>query len=184
MGQTTTLPLTSVVPISTGLCRSSPVPAESWSFPTLSLQSLYRCLVPYPAAPLWCVCSLLPKGQRPHLREHRFGALNDRRNATSTTGTFSRLQTFHYVQAPILARPPDCTHRYGSNSIGRPGRLHHAWLGWLPAPRCGIATCPTRAIDTAGLSPAGLQPCRLLRSPKFPDYPFDYMPCSQTPVVS
>ncbi len=24
---------------------------------------------------------------------------------------------------------------------GRPGRLHHASLGWLPAPRCGIATC-------------------------------------------
>jgi hypothetical protein len=44
----------------------------------------------------------------------------------------------------------------------RPGRLHHASPGELPLPGCGIATCPTRAIDTAGLSPAGLQPCRLL----------------------
>lgn len=48
------------------------------------------------------------------------------------------------------------------SSPGRPGRLHHASPGWLPAPGCGIATCPTRATDTAGLSPAGLQPCRLL----------------------
>ena len=45
---------------------------------------------------------------------------------------------------------------------GRPGRLHHASPGWLPIPGCGIATCPTWAIDTAGLAPAGLQPCRLL----------------------
>jgi len=26
---------------------------------------------------------------------------------------------------------------------GQPGRLHHASPGWLPIPRCGIATCPT-----------------------------------------
>ena len=45
---------------------------------------------------------------------------------------------------------------------GRLGRLHHASPRWLPYPECGIATCPTWAIGTAGLSPAGLQPCRLL----------------------
>ena len=77
--------------------------------------------------------------------------------------SISGLQSFHYVQAPTLARPPGCTHR--SLSAGRPGRLHHAPLGWLPAPSCGIATYPNRATDTAGLSPAGLQPCRLLRRP-------------------
>jgi hypothetical protein len=32
-------------------------------------------------------------------------------NATSTGSCFSRLQSFHYVQAPTLARPPGCTHR-------------------------------------------------------------------------
>ena len=36
---------------------------------------------------------------------------NDRRNATSTTDPISGLQTFVYLQAPILARPPGCTHR-------------------------------------------------------------------------
>ncbi len=50
------------------------------------------------------------------------------------------------------------------------GRLHHAPLGWLPAPSCGIATYPNRATETAGLSLAGLQPCRLLRRPC--DYAF------------
>jgi len=37
-------------------------------------------------------------------------------------------------------------------------------VGYLP-PSSGIAACPSRATDTAGLSPAGLQPCRLLHVP-------------------
>jgi hypothetical protein len=82
--------------------------------------------------------------------------------------SISRLQSFHYVQAPTLDRLPGCTHR--SLSAGRPGRLHHAPLGWLPTPSCGIAAYPNRVIDTAGISPAGLQPCRLLRRPI--DYAF------------
>ena len=39
--------------------------------------------------------------------------------------SISGLQSFRYVQAPTLARPPGCTHRCGSTT-GRPGRLHHA----------------------------------------------------------
>jgi len=61
--------------ITTGLCRLSPIPAGSWPFPTLSLQSLRRRLDPYPAVSSWCSCSLLPRRQRPHLRRHRFGTL-------------------------------------------------------------------------------------------------------------
>jgi hypothetical protein len=34
--------------------------------------------------------------------------------------------------------------------------------GWSPHPGCGIPTRPLRVIDAAGLSPTGLQPCRLL----------------------
>ena len=37
-------------PYTAGLCRLSPVPAGRWPFPALSLQSLYGCLDPYPAA--------------------------------------------------------------------------------------------------------------------------------------
>jgi hypothetical protein len=44
-------------------------------------------------------------------------------------------------------------------------RLHHANPSWLPAPGCGITTCPIWAIDMTGLSPVGLQLCRLLRLP-------------------
>ena len=78
-------PSVSVFPCTLGLCRLSLIPAGRWPFPTLSPQSLYRCLDPYPATPLWCTCSFLPKGQRPHLQDHRFGTLDDRLNATSTT---------------------------------------------------------------------------------------------------
>ena len=43
-----------------------------------------------------------------------------------------------------------------------PGLSHHAEPGRLPDPGSGVASCPTRTTDTAGLSPAGSQPCRLL----------------------
>jgi hypothetical protein len=44
-----------------------------WPFPTLSLQSLRRCLDPYPAVSFQCTCPLLPGRQRPHLKRDRFG---------------------------------------------------------------------------------------------------------------
>ena len=59
--------------------------------------------------------------------------------ATSAGGLISGLQSFAHVQAPRLARPPGCSRRFIAEE--RPGRLHHASLGWFPAPRCGIATC-------------------------------------------
>ena len=37
-----------------------PAPAGNWPFPTLSLQSLRRCLDPCPAVSSKCACSLLP----------------------------------------------------------------------------------------------------------------------------
>ena len=46
----------------------SPVPAGKRSFPTLSLQSLYRCKDPYPAASLRCPYPFLPEGLRSHLK--------------------------------------------------------------------------------------------------------------------
>jgi hypothetical protein len=88
MRQTKSLSLTSVVPISACLCRLSSVPAGRWPFPTLFLQSLRRCLDPYPAVFSWCSCSLLPRRQRPHLRHHKFGTPNYPCNATSTGGLF------------------------------------------------------------------------------------------------
>jgi len=85
-------------------------------------------------------------------------------NATSTGPTFRGCSQFVMFRLPRLLDPPVAP-TAGHDASGRPGRLHHAELGWLPAPSSGIATCPLRATDTAGLPPAGLQPCRLLRVP-------------------
>ncbi len=140
----------------------SPVPAGRWPVPTLSLQSLRRRLDPYPAVSSRCNCPLLPWKRRPHATGNAFGTRNYPCKAVSTGSRISGLQSFDYLQAPTLARPPGCSHRNGSKSVGRPGRLHHASPRRLPALRCGIATCPTWATDMVGLPPTGLQPCRLL----------------------
>ncbi len=120
----------SVVPRTPGPCRLSPVPAGGWPFPTLSLQSLRRRLDPYPAASLECTCPFLPREHRPHATKMRSAREIVTCNATSTGSRISGLQSFVYLQAPTLARPPDCIHR--SIRAGRPGRLHHASPGWNP----------------------------------------------------
>ena len=70
-------------PYSTGPCRLLPVPAGRWPFPTLSLQSVHRCLDPCPGMPLWCPRPFLPRKFQPHPRCTEFGASTPRRNATS-----------------------------------------------------------------------------------------------------
>ena len=120
-------------PYTAGLCRLSPVPAGRWSFPTLSLQSVHRCLDPYPGMPLWCLCPFLPRELQPHPRCTEFGASDNRRNATSTTTPIAGRQSFRYVQAPMLASPPGCTYRAGSAAYGQPGRLRHAMDWKLPS---------------------------------------------------
>jgi hypothetical protein len=66
--------------------------------------------------------------------------------------TFGLLRSLDLQVAPT-ATPKDAE---------PPGLSHHAEPGRLPDPGSGVASCPTRTIDTAGLSPAGSQPCRLL----------------------
>jgi hypothetical protein len=143
-----------------GLCRLSRVPAGPWPFPTLSLPSLWRCLDPYPAVFVRCLCPFLPQRQRPHVTRNTFGTRENPCKATSTGSAVSGLQSFADVQAPPLARPPDRSHR--RPQTGRPGRVHHASPQGLPTSGCGIATCLIWATDMAGLAPARWQPCRLL----------------------
>ncbi len=128
-----TPPVVFGLPYWTGLCRSLPVPAGRWSFPTLSLQSLHRRLDPYPGMPLWCICPFLPRELQPHPRCTELGAPDNRRNATSTTTPISGRQSFRYVQAPMLASPPGCTYRADSAAYGQPGRLRHAMDWKLPS---------------------------------------------------
>jgi hypothetical protein len=111
---------------------------------------------------LWCVCSFLPKGPRPHLTVHRFGTHRRSPQCNCNGGRISGLQSFRDVQAPLLARPPGCTSRGGLLAPEQPGPLPHAMDMWLPIMNCDIATCPNRAIGTVGLAPTGLRPCRPL----------------------
>lgn len=69
-----------------GLCRLLRAPAGRWSFPTLSPQSVCRCLGPYPAALSRCSCPFLPERHRPHLTYERFGAPEGPHDAASTWG--------------------------------------------------------------------------------------------------
>lgn len=98
-------------PRSVGLCRLLPAPAGRWPFPTLSLQSLHGCLDPYPGVSLQCSYPFLPEEHRPHVRSETFGTPISSCFCNFSRSRLSRLQSFHYVQAPMLARPPGCSHR-------------------------------------------------------------------------
>ena len=76
MRQTSVLSQPRFHPCTMSLCRLLRAPAGPRPFPALSPQSLCRCLDPYPVAPLQCACSLLPAGQRPHLRRESGSALH------------------------------------------------------------------------------------------------------------
>jgi hypothetical protein len=125
-------------PYSTGLCSLSPVPAGWWSFPTLSLQSIHRCLDPYPGMPLWCPRPFLPRELQPHPRCTDFGASNIPPQCNFNGDPISRRQSFRYVQAPMVASPPGCTHRTDSLSCGQPGRLRHA-MDWKSPSRTVVS---------------------------------------------
>ena len=77
--------------------------------------------------------------------------------------TLSRVQSFAYVQAPIFARPPGCSHRCGTEAIRAAGPFTPRNEPVVTDRNRGIATCLNRATGTAGLSPARLRPCRPLR---------------------
>ncbi len=149
-------------PLPMGLRRLLPIPAGRWSFPTLSLHSLCRCLDPYPGMSPLCTYPFLPEVQRPSPKVQ--GA---RPIQISPQSSFDGASKFRGCSHSLMFRPPHSLDPPAAptaeeNPPGRPGRIHRAELGWLPAPSSGITTCPNRAIGMAGLSPAGMQPCRLL----------------------
>ena len=82
-------------------------------------------------------------------RQLRWGAVY---RGCSHSFTFGLLRSLDLQIAPTAA----------PKGAEPPGLSHHAEPGRLPDPGSGVASCPTRTTDTAGLSPAGSQPCRLL----------------------
>lgn len=116
-----------------GLGRLLPAPVGRWSFPTLSLQSFHRCLDPYPGMPLGCTRPFLPREYQPQPSDTYFGVSTLSPQCNFHGEFFSRRQSFHYVQAPMVVSPPGCTYRAGSQSCGQPGRLRHAMDWKLPS---------------------------------------------------
>jgi len=86
--------------------------------------------VPRSVPPVLSPVSSRRTSASPHLSLTRHAELSLQCNFNR--GLLSRLQSFLYVQASMLDWPPDCTHRCGSPSTGRPGRLHHAMNLRLP----------------------------------------------------
>ena len=123
---------------STGLCRLSPVPAEIWSFPTLSLQSFHRRLDPYPGMPFWCSRPFLPRKLQPQPRCTHFGASNIPPQCNFNGDPITGRQSFRYVQAPMVVSPSGCTYHAGSMSYGQPGRLRHA-MDWKSPSRTVVS---------------------------------------------
>ena len=72
----------------------------------------------------------------------RGSARGTSRNTAFRGGSFSGLQPFSHVQAPLLAWPSGCSDRQGSMSLRPPGRIHRAVPAPLPVTGSGIATCP------------------------------------------
>ena len=70
----------------------------------------------------------------------QFRSLTDGIDTTTPAGRF-----FFHVMASLaqMERELLAERTRAGLAVGTrwPGRLHHASLGWLPAPRCGITTC-------------------------------------------
>ena len=160
MRRSSTLPVPTDDPWSTGLCRLRSAPAGRRTFPTFSLR-LFPCVLgPLPRRLVWCTYPCLPTRQRPSPREDRVGAppcpYSDFR-----TARLARLQSFTHVQAHRCARHPGRSYRH--ITLWQPWLLRPSLSRVVTSPCPGYAYRPHRAIDGMGTcTPSDTQPCRLL----------------------
>src|SRR5712692_9001608 len=160
MRRSSTLPLPTDDPWSTGLCRLLSAPAGRRTFPTFSLR-LFPCVLgPLPRRLVWCTYPFLPTRQRPSPREDRVGAppwpYSDFR-----TARLARLQSCTHVQAHRCARHPGRSYRH--ITLWQPWLLRPSLSRVVTSPCPGYAYRPHRAIDGMGtFTPSDTQPCRLL----------------------
>ena len=119
---------------------------------------------PLPRLPPACLCSFLPLERWPSPAKEWVGALqypNSHFRWESDIGAV----VISFCSGPSVCSP----HRWLPPlhllmPSGR-GFYSRAYHGWLPAPCCGYANRPIRAIDGKGTStPLDRQPCRLLPS--------------------
>ena len=124
------------------LCRLLRAPAGSWPFPTLSPQSLYRCLDPYPAALPRCSRPFLPGEHRPHLSLNRFGALKPPSHSNFYDGhhfrgcSHSFMFRLPYLLDLLVAPTSTAFRRRAAMPFtprnGRAVTLHELWYRYIP----------------------------------------------------
>jgi hypothetical protein len=87
-------------PIPAGLCRLLSAPAGTWPFPTLSPQSVLRCLDPYPAASPLVIVRLGPERASASPQMLMVRHAKNSRQCNFYRGMITRRQSFPNVQAP------------------------------------------------------------------------------------
>jgi len=136
MRLTKNLFLSMVFPRLESLCRLLQVPAGRWPFPSLSLQSIYSCLDPYPAVIFQCLCPFLLGKHRSHDSCQSFDSRKVPCNAISTGSAFRGCShSFMFRPLYLLDLLIALTSEFSS---GQQDLIHHAELSWLPALSSGI----------------------------------------------
>jgi hypothetical protein len=169
MGQTKTLLPSSVVPITTGLCRLLPVPAGRWPFPTLSSQAFLK--VPGPI-PRWVSVVHSPVTSHRNIGLPRIssGSASPQLPAQrfQCGANISGLQSFLYVQAPRFVRLSDRSYHSIKYHWAASGFYFQASHGLLPPHALDMLTARIgqltvgdfHPIRLATLSAAPLTPLR------------------------
>ncbi len=109
-----------------------PIPAGRWSFPTLSLHSLCRCLDPYPGMSPLCTYPFLPEVQRPSPKVQ--GARPIQRSPQSS---FDGASKFRGCSHSLMFRPPHslgppAAPTAGNMFLGRAVYTAQNPVGYLP----------------------------------------------------
>ena len=126
MRQTKSLPTPRVPSWQLGLCRLSPVPAGEMVLPNIISAILVKSLGPIPRHVSWMHLPISSPRTSASQNGKEVRHVGISLQCNNDRGVVSRLQSFVYLQASSLARPPDCIYRGIPSDARQPGRLHHA----------------------------------------------------------
>ena len=126
MRQTKSLPTPRVPSWQLGLCRLSPVPAGEMVLPNIISAILVKSLGPIPRHVSWMHLPISSPRTSASQNGKEVRHVRISLQCNNDRGVVSRLQSFVYLQASSLARPPDCIYRSIPADARQPGRLHHA----------------------------------------------------------
>jgi len=140
-------------PRSRSLGRLLPAPAANGIFPTLSLQIFPQMPGPLPRRSHRVLLPVSSSMSSAFPKTLWVGFPFLSANATFPRVSFSRLQTFRYVQASEFARLPDPSSRFEVTPTKQPRLLHPDISCFVASARSGYAIRPIQAIDGKGLSP-------------------------------